>query len=81
VTINGDIVEFGSLGLDAPGYDLLPLVTGSEGMLAVVTEVTVKLTPKPQLAQCVLAAFDDVVKAGMPWPGSSPPASFRPGWR
>ncbi|MCK6392321.1 FAD-linked oxidase C-terminal domain-containing protein [Zoogloea sp.] len=64
VTINGDIVEFGSLGLDAPGYDLLPLVTGSEGMLAVVTEVTVKLTPKPQLAQCVLAAFDDVVKAG-----------------
>ena len=64
VTIHGDIVEFGSLGLDAPGYDLLPLVTGSEGMLAVVTEVTVKLTPKPQLAQCVLAAFDDVVKAG-----------------
>ena len=64
VTIQGEIVEFGSLALDAPGYDLLPLVTGSEGMLAVVTEVTVKLTPKPQLAQCVLAAFDDVVKAG-----------------
>ena len=64
VTIQGEIVEFGSLALDAPGYDLLPLVTGSEGMLAVVTEVTVKLTPKPQLAQCVLAAFADVVKAG-----------------
>lgn len=64
VTIEGEIVEFGSLALDAPGYDLLPLVTGSEGMLVVVTEVTVKLTPKPQLAQCVLAAFDDVVKAG-----------------
>jgi glycolate oxidase len=64
VSIAGDIVEFGSLALDAPGYDLLPLITGSEGMLAVVTEVTVKLTPKPQLAQCVLAAFDDVVKAG-----------------
>ncbi len=64
VTIAGEIVEFGSLALDTPGYDLLPLVTGSEGMLAVVTEVTVKLTPKPQLAQCVLAAFDDVVKAG-----------------
>ena len=64
VTIAGEIVEFGSLALDAPGYDLLPLITGSEGMLAVVTEVTVKLTPKPQLAQCVLAAFDDVVKAG-----------------
>lgn len=64
VTIAGEIVEFGSHALDAPGYDLLPLVTGSEGMLAVVTEVTVRLTPKPQLARCVLAAFDDVVKAG-----------------
>jgi len=64
VTIDGEIVEIGNHGLDAPGYDLLALVTGSEGMLAVVTEVTVKLTPKPQLAQCVLAAFDDVIKAG-----------------
>ena len=64
VTIAGEIVEFGGLALDAAGYDMLPLITGSEGMLAVVTEVTVKLTPKPQLAQCVLAAFDDVVKAG-----------------
>lgn len=64
VTIEGDVVEFGSHALDAPGYDLLALVTGSEGMLAVVTEATVKLTPKPLLAQCVLAAFDDVVRAG-----------------
>jgi glycolate oxidase len=64
VTIDGAVVEFGSHALDAPGYDLLALMTGSEGMLAVVTEVTVKLTPKPQLAQCVLAAFDDVVRAG-----------------
>src|SRR5574338_70503 len=64
VTIEGEIVEFGSEALDAPGYDLLALVTGSEGMLAVTTEVTVKLTPKPQLAQCVMASFDDVVKAG-----------------
>ena len=64
VTIAGDIVEIGNHALDAPGYDLLALVTGSEGMLAVVTEVTVKLTPKPLLAQCVLAAFDDVIKAG-----------------
>ncbi|CAL93615.1 FAD-linked oxidase C-terminal domain-containing protein [Azoarcus olearius] len=64
VTIEGEVVEFGSHALDTPGYDLLALVTGSEGMLAVVTEVTVRLTPKPQLAQCVLAAFDDVVKAG-----------------
>ncbi|NMG45255.1 FAD-binding protein [Aromatoleum toluvorans] len=64
VTIDGEIVEIGNHGLDAPGYDLLALVIGSEGMLAVVTEVTVRLTPKPQLAQCVLAAFDDVIKAG-----------------
>jgi len=64
VTIEGEIVEIGSHALDSPGYDLLALMTGSEGMLAVVTEVTVKLTPKPVLAQCVLAAFDDVLKAG-----------------
>jgi glycolate oxidase len=44
--------------------DLLPLVVGSEGMLAVTTEVTVKLTPKPQLARCIMASFDDVRKAG-----------------
>ena len=64
VTIDGEIVEFGNHALDAPGYDLLALVTGSEGMLAVTTEVTVKLVPKPLLAVCLLAAFDDVVKAG-----------------
>ncbi|BAL23441.1 FAD-linked oxidase C-terminal domain-containing protein [Azoarcus sp. KH32C] len=64
LTIDGEIVEIGNHALDAPGYDLLALVTGSEGMLVVVTEVTVKLTPKPLLAQCVLAAFDDVIKAG-----------------
>src|SRR5207248_526607 len=64
VLITGDVVEFGGDALDAPGYDLLALITGSEGLLAVITEVTVKLTPKPQAARCVLAAFDDVTKAG-----------------
>lgn len=64
VTIAGEVIDLGSHAPDWPGYDLLALMTGSEGMLAVVTEVTVKLTPKPQLAQCVLAAFDDVIKAG-----------------
>src|SRR5690606_7735059 len=64
VTIEGEIVEIGSGALDSAGYDLLALVTGSEGMLLVLTEVTVRLVPKPQLAQCVLAAFDDVVRAG-----------------
>ncbi len=64
VLINGDTIEVGNEALDAPGYDLLAALNGSEGLLAVITEITVKLTPKPQLAQCVLAAFDDVVKAG-----------------
>jgi len=64
VLITGEVVEFGGAGLDSPGYDLLALITGSEGLLAVITEVTVKLTPKPQAARCVLAAFDDVSKAG-----------------
>jgi len=64
VTIEGELLEIGADGLDAAGYDLLALMTGSEGMLAVVTEVTVKLLPKPECAQVVMAAFDDVEKAG-----------------
>lgn len=64
LTIAGDVLEIGSDALDAPGYDLLALLTGSEGMLAVITEVTVKLLPRPERAQVVLAAFDDVAKAG-----------------
>ena len=63
-TIEGDIVEIGADALDASGYDLLALMTGSEGLLGVVTEVTVKLLPKPEHAQVVMAAFDDVEKAG-----------------
>ncbi|PWB39327.1 MAG: FAD-binding oxidoreductase [Rhodocyclales bacterium] len=62
--IDGTVVEIGSEGLDSPGYDLLALMIGSEGMLGVVLEATVKLTPKPQLAQVAMASFDDVVKAG-----------------
>ncbi|CAD5370317.1 glycolate oxidase subunit, FAD-linked [Rubrivivax sp. A210] len=63
-TALGEPVEFGSEALDVPGLDLLPLVVGSEGMLAVITEVTVKLTPKPSLARCIMASFDDIRKAG-----------------
>jgi glycolate oxidase len=63
-TIEGESVEFGSDALDAPGYDLLSVVIGSEGMLAITTEVTVKLIPKPQLARCIMASFDDLRKAG-----------------
>ena len=63
-TIEGDEVEFGSDALDAAGYDLLSIIIGSEGMLAVTTEVTVRLVPKPQLARCIMASFDDLRKAG-----------------
>ena len=62
--IDGTLVEIGSAALDSPGYDLLALMIGSEGMLGVVLEATVKLTPKPLLAQVVMASFDDVIKAG-----------------
>ena len=63
-TVEGETVTFGSDALDAPGLDLLALVVGSEGMLAVTTEVTVKLIPKPKLARCIMASFDDLRKAG-----------------
>jgi glycolate oxidase len=63
-TIDGELLELGSAALDGPGLDLLALAIGSEGLLLVVTEVTVKLVPRPQLAQLVMASFDDVVKAG-----------------
>ncbi len=64
VSIEGEIFELGSAAPDSAGYDLLALFMGSEGMLGVVTEVTVKLVPKPELAQVVMASFDDVAKAG-----------------
>ena len=63
-TMEGEAIEFGSEALDVPGYDLLSVVIGSEGMLAVTTEVTVKLVPKPEKAQVILASFDTVEKAG-----------------
>ena len=64
VTVDGHVVTIGSQGLDSPGYDLLALMTGSEGMLGVIVEVTVKLLPKPEVAQVVMAAFNDVERAG-----------------
>lgn len=63
-TVEGEPITFGSEAPDAPGLDLLPLVVGSEGMLAVVLEVTVRLTPTPRLARCIMASFDDVRRAG-----------------
>jgi glycolate oxidase len=63
LTIEGDEVIMGSGALDTPGLDLLSLAIGSEGMLAITTEVLVKLVPKPQLARVVMASFDDVMAA------------------
>jgi glycolate oxidase len=63
-TIDGEIIELGSEALDAPGLDLLAVFIGSEGMLGIVTEVTVKLVPKPATARVIMASFDDVVTGG-----------------
>ncbi len=63
-TIDGEPLEIGGGAPDSPGYDLLALAIGSEGMLMVVTEVTVKLLPKPQCARVIMASFADVEKAG-----------------
>lgn len=64
ITIDGELLTIGGSGLDSAGFDLLALMTGSEGMLGVIVEVTVKLLPIPERAQVILAAFDDVEKAG-----------------
>ncbi|MEZ5664055.1 MAG: FAD-linked oxidase C-terminal domain-containing protein [Burkholderiaceae bacterium] len=63
-TIEGEPVTLGGAALDTAGLDLLSLVIGSEGMLAVTMEVTVRLVPKPLLARCIMASFDDIQKAG-----------------
>jgi glycolate oxidase len=64
LTIEGEPIVLGGEAPDAPGLDLLALAIGSEGMLFVVTEVTLKLLPKPQCARVIMASFDDVEKAG-----------------
>jgi glycolate dehydrogenase FAD-linked subunit len=64
VTMEGESVDFGSQAPDAPGLDLLATIIGSEGMLAVTTEVTVRLVPRPRLARCIMASFADVGDAG-----------------
>ena len=63
-TVEGLPVEFGGAALDAAGLDLLAVIVGSEGMLAVITEVTVKLIPLPQTARCIMASFGDIRHAG-----------------
>ena len=64
LTVEGESLSIGSMGLDSPGYDLMALLTGSEGLLGIVTEVTVRLLPLPERAQVVMAGFDSVSAAG-----------------
>ena len=64
LTMDGDELTIGCDALDSPGYDLLALLTGSEGMLAIITEITVKLLPIPADAKVLMASFDDVAVAG-----------------
>jgi glycolate oxidase len=64
LTIDGELLKIGSQCLDSTGFDLLALMTGSEGLLGVITEITVKLLPIPAYTQVMLAAFDDVRRAG-----------------
>jgi len=64
VTMEGELLTIGSHALDSAGYDLLALFTGSEGMLGVIVEVTVRLLPIPDYAQVLLAAFDSAETAG-----------------
>ncbi|HIJ22256.1 MAG: FAD-binding protein [Gammaproteobacteria bacterium] len=64
LTIDGELLTFGSESLDTTGYDLLSLVVGSEGLLGIVTEVTVRLLDRPPEVRLLLAAFDQIEVAG-----------------
>ena len=61
---DGDIVDIGSAAMERSGYDLLALYAGSEGLLGIVTEATLRILPKPQSARALMAAFDTVAAAG-----------------
>ena len=64
VLINGDVIRLGGRYLDSPGYDLLGIMTGSEGLLGVVTEVTVRILQKPETARAMLVGFPSSEQAG-----------------
>jgi glycolate oxidase len=64
LTMEGELLELGGSALDAPGYDLLALAIGSEGLLGVIVELTLKLLPLPETARVLLAAFDEIERAG-----------------
>ena len=82
VLMTGEILRIGGKHLDSAGYDLLGMITGSEGLLGVVTEVTVRILKKPETARAVLVGFPSSEAAGeCVVARSSAPASFRAAWR
>jgi len=64
ITMQGEHLTIGGDALDSPGYDLLALMTGSEGLLGIITEITVKLLPRPSATKVLLVSFDNVATAG-----------------
>src|SRR5438046_6074825 len=64
VLITGEVIRIGGKHLDSDGYDLLGLITGSEGLLGVVTEVTVRILKKPETARAILVGFKSSEEAG-----------------
>ena len=82
VLMTGEILRLGGKHLDAGGYDLLGIVTGSEGLLGVVTEVTVRILKKPQTARAALIGFNGFRRRRrMRRARSSAPASSPAAWR
>ena len=82
VLMDGEVVRLGGKHLDAAGYDLLGVMIGSEGLLGVVTEVTVRILRKPQTARAVLLGFPPSSEAAATAsPRSSRPASSPAAWR
>jgi glycolate oxidase len=64
ITMDGHVHQLGSNTMEAPGYDLMAILTGSEGMLGIITEIRVQLRVKPPAARVMLAAFNDIEQAG-----------------
>ena len=80
ITVEGDLLEIGGQGLDAPGYDLLALMTGSEGMLGIIVEASLKLLPKPlttQMGGPSQKSYEDYVKRTGKAPGQSTRSFFK----
>lgn len=81
VLIDGEVIRLGGKHLDAEGYDLIGLMTGSEGLLGVVTEVTVRILQKPEAARAMLVGFPPPNRRDSALPTSSARASFQAAWR